>query len=633
MSWEVRTMQSKTSFFNPALFRKDLSRFWPLWTVYAACWLLALPVQQFVSAFGRYGRTQDQAEILGDLARSTLVVGTEVGLIFAAVFGVLFAMALFSYLTAARSVGMFHSFPIRREGLFLTHYLAGAAVFAAVQVLSYGLAALVQLAAGGADWRALGAALLGGLGEMLFFYSFGVLCAMFTGQILAIPAFYGILNILAYGLCDMIQSLAGAFYFGYNGGGIPDWIKWLTPIYQLSEFRTVFWWDDMGRIMRTYEIQNACVPAVYAAAGLVLAALALAVYRRRSSETAGDTVAVSWAKPVFLFGVAFCSALSLGQGLYYFTWDQLSSHEGMSFPAMLLCMVLLGLVGYFAAAMLLKKSFKVLRTGWRGAAVLTAALLVLGVCVDLDVLGVEDRIPAPASVESVTVSLGGRMGGYGELADPAAIEQIVALHGAVLEERDQEGTSHSGWLELKYHLKNGGTITRSYYIADNSTGTSRSAALYRDLATSPAFQRANMLEDLEGRRLAGGELRNPNGYASLDAGEAQIVYDALVADIDAGHFGTTALMGERAWAEITYVNELSLIFMSEDRPNSSFSRGFTFTSNCTNLIAALEEVGAVDGENPLQTYMELYPEDYADVQPAFSDQELADQAVLTRVVG
>ena len=31
MSWEVRTMQSKTSFFNRTLFRKNLTRFWPLW--------------------------------------------------------------------------------------------------------------------------------------------------------------------------------------------------------------------------------------------------------------------------------------------------------------------------------------------------------------------------------------------------------------------------------------------------------------------------------------------------------------------------------------------------------------------------------------------------------------------------
>ena len=31
MSWEVRTMQSKTSCFNGTLFRKNLTRFWPLW--------------------------------------------------------------------------------------------------------------------------------------------------------------------------------------------------------------------------------------------------------------------------------------------------------------------------------------------------------------------------------------------------------------------------------------------------------------------------------------------------------------------------------------------------------------------------------------------------------------------------
>ena len=31
MNWEVSTMQSKRSFFNRTLFRKNLTRFWPLW--------------------------------------------------------------------------------------------------------------------------------------------------------------------------------------------------------------------------------------------------------------------------------------------------------------------------------------------------------------------------------------------------------------------------------------------------------------------------------------------------------------------------------------------------------------------------------------------------------------------------
>lgn len=37
-------MQSATSFFNRALFRKNLQRFWPLWLGYVLIWLLLLPL-------------------------------------------------------------------------------------------------------------------------------------------------------------------------------------------------------------------------------------------------------------------------------------------------------------------------------------------------------------------------------------------------------------------------------------------------------------------------------------------------------------------------------------------------------------------------------------------------------------
>ena len=36
MNWEVSTMQSKRSFFNRTLFRKNLTRFWPLWSIVSA---------------------------------------------------------------------------------------------------------------------------------------------------------------------------------------------------------------------------------------------------------------------------------------------------------------------------------------------------------------------------------------------------------------------------------------------------------------------------------------------------------------------------------------------------------------------------------------------------------------------
>ena len=49
-------MQSKTlsskGLFSPALFRNNLSRFWPLWMLYLAVWLLAMPAVQFLQLFG-----------------------------------------------------------------------------------------------------------------------------------------------------------------------------------------------------------------------------------------------------------------------------------------------------------------------------------------------------------------------------------------------------------------------------------------------------------------------------------------------------------------------------------------------------------------------------------------------------
>ena len=44
----------------------------------------------------------------------------------------------------------------------------------------------------------------------LFFYSFAVFCAMFTGHILALPAFYGILSVLAVVMVQLVNEVLRA---------------------------------------------------------------------------------------------------------------------------------------------------------------------------------------------------------------------------------------------------------------------------------------------------------------------------------------------------------------------------------------------------------------------------------------
>ena len=50
MSWEVRTMRSGTSFFNGTLYKKAFLRFWPIWALYGAQWLLMLPLPFLTTA-------------------------------------------------------------------------------------------------------------------------------------------------------------------------------------------------------------------------------------------------------------------------------------------------------------------------------------------------------------------------------------------------------------------------------------------------------------------------------------------------------------------------------------------------------------------------------------------------------
>lgn len=105
-------MRSKTSCFNGALLRKDLCRFWPLWCAYLAVWLVAVPLNQFLTLFGISARYNTPIQLMDAAISNLLSMGTEMGLWMGLAFGCFFAMALFSYLCSARSVGMMHSFPI-----------------------------------------------------------------------------------------------------------------------------------------------------------------------------------------------------------------------------------------------------------------------------------------------------------------------------------------------------------------------------------------------------------------------------------------------------------------------------------------------------------------------------------------
>lgn len=145
MSWEVLTMRSVTSFFNPALARSDLRRHWPILFLYTAIWLVALPVQLYL-------RHIAEGASYGTRTVSEVCQGTySMGVIMVFVFGGVLAMALYSYLMNGRSVGLIHSLPLKRQTLFFTQLLTGFAMLTAGNLL---VVLVSPLENGG--WQALG---------------------------------------------------------------------------------------------------------------------------------------------------------------------------------------------------------------------------------------------------------------------------------------------------------------------------------------------------------------------------------------------------------------------------------------------------------------------------------------------
>ena len=281
-------MQSKTSCFNGTLFRKNLTRFWPLWGL--ASFIGALfPLSMLLNmARGDWSLTAPE------FTRMYYQVVSAVPAI-SLVYTALCALAVWSYLYSARSVGLMHTLPIRREGIFLTNFLSGFAMTLIPYAVTGALCVLVSLCGGVFDAKGLAVTVLAVLGESFFYFSSATFVCFITGNAFAMPALYGLLHFLAVLLDWLISSFAQGFIFGFSSDytGV---VEFLSPTVYLSysvypcgsytEIQRTFenGTPYMDHVLTSVELQNFYLVGVYALVGLVLAALALALCRARRSR-------------------------------------------------------------------------------------------------------------------------------------------------------------------------------------------------------------------------------------------------------------------------------------------------------------------------------------------------------------
>ena len=648
-------MQSKTSFskyFNATLFRRNLTRFWPLWGMASfagSLFPLALLVQFLRSEdFYMWNRPLDFTEMYYSVAAYAVPI---VSLLYA----ILCAMLVWSYLYNSRSVGLLHTLPIRREGLFFTNFLSGMAMMLIPYVIVGGLCVVVSLVGGCFDAKGLGVTILAVLGLSFFYFATATAAAFITGNIFALPAVYFLLHFLAVMLDWLVCTFSQGFIFGLSGGysGV---VEWLSPtvylenhlrvsgtyeeVFQRGELTGTGYYTD---VLTAVELQNLWLIGVYALAGAALLAVAWLLYRRRRSESAGDVVAVGWMKPVFRCGVTGLAALLGGLLLYELFWRSFQESQYYEVLPLLVCMLVAGAIGYYGASMLLAKSLRVFRGSWRGLLLTAAGCALVCAVLHFDVLGVADRVPEVSRVEKMTLYTADNNYTFYPDEDAVLMEQVRAVHQAIAADRDYivGVTGQEDWrsqpvtgeasFHVTYYLSSGLKVNRNYYVPISRQRLAQ-AGTYDNLLDSLVNSK-----EMKDRRIhlndarfepSGGSVyveRQKMGY-DLSSRECAALQEAVARDAAAGAWGQYAWLESDWGGEYALSLELSFTYTGEDGNPRRDWISITLRPGMDNTISCLKELGFIT-EADLVTNRELYPEDTWEMEEKFAQEMAAVESV------
>jgi len=617
-------MRSRTSFFNKTVFCKTIQRFWPLWLSHAALWFLLLPLE-LINRFGRDNVVE--LRVKADILSAAVEYSSVVAFIFA----ILAAMAVFGWLYQSRSMGFMAALPVRRETMFLSSWAAGFVMLLAGCVLNFFIAWLILVINGfghGVGWLLQWLAITAL--DTLNFYGFATLCAMLTGSLVILPLVYAVLQFTATVVEALVGYLLSCLLYGfpsYSQGAF----SYLSPIFARSRCHLgmdAYTDEVLGWTIRDYYVEGWEIILAYAAVGLLCTLLALWLYKRRRMETASDAVAIDILKPTFRICMAVGCALCAAAGGYYLIYT--GSYVPGNTPRAILVAALLVLgctVGWFAAEMLIYKSFSVFQRHRRGWLILSALLLALTLFVEADVLGIEDKTLAPEDYDTVWVN---SMGEVASLEGEEAKAMLSELHQSIIDNKAlHEGSAptRSRTLMLTFQKEEGDmlktVLTRNYYLAATPDQVEDYSSDMRTLerifnlpecildrkevpfeVTEQGITYANVIQTFVSESDREAAVYTPDAQLLLEMTDAEayeLYTECILPDIADGTLGRIWLFTDEAYARSIYNCHIEMEFHHRNADNTTDNHWFhtTPTPESYRTNAWLKEHGV-----ELETYWE-----------------------------
>ena len=392
-------MRSKTSFFNKTVFKKNLTRFAPVWVVYALglCILIIMQYSNETS-FSEYNK------LLG-FVRSFASDMVAVSMAWNLAYGLLAAQLLFGDLYNSRMCNALHAMPLRRETWFATNCLSGL-TFSLIPTFVGALVLIPMLNVSIVENAWVMALLWFLVINLQYICCFGIaaFATMCVGSRLTMAAGYGLLHYGAYIAYWLVDTVYTPMLYGVQTPS--TFVENLTPMAHMVGHDYI----DLNGMVYEYEVReqnlnlsNLTVSFTLtehwwrlfaiAGVGLLFVLLALLLYRKRDLECAGDAVAFPILKPVFQ---VLCALFVMCAGEFVVSYMLGISNFSMVIMA-------LGLIlGWFVAKMLIERSTRVFRLkNWYGLGALAVCIALTLVATHFDILNIEERLPNKDKIENV----------------------------------------------------------------------------------------------------------------------------------------------------------------------------------------------------------------------------------------
>lgn len=543
-------MKLRTLSSEKAVFRKNITRFVPVWAIYSVILLISL-------------MTIRGNNVPEELPRA--LIDFSVFMCFVnGVYAPVCALTLFGDLFNSRMCNAIHALPLRRESWFCVHTLTGLC-FSLVPNFVF---ALLMMPCGEAmNWLWLAQSTL----QFLLCFGTALLCVQLTGSRFAATVVYGLIHFGALLIYWLIESL----YVPLLPGVVVD-IDLVAPLCPIVNY-------FMNQpVMSSYDLELHTFVIIHnstgwvnlvimVAVGIGFGVLALLLYRRRQLESAGDFMAVKVLKPVFLVIYSLVVA-----AMFHGMCELFLDGESRIF-------LLIGLaVGYFTGQMLLSRTTRVFgMKQLRIFAVLVICFALSFVVTFLDPLNITGWVPKAENVSAVLLSPNYK---DVELTDLTLVEQVIRFHEEVAKDYDGYENHSDKQITLAYRMKSGRIVRRAYWIDINSA----SGQLLRPVVSSPEFVLEEFYPDFDYTQ-KGFTIQIEHEYHQIIQQKCiQELIDCLILDCREGNLPQNWW----DWNDVKESVHLNLIYVT-GRNTTSYTY-LTVTDHATHTVQWLKDHGYWD---------------------------------------